>query len=225
LDTPNELPFYSNKHLIPPFKSSGVSKINMSNDNPEKDRRKLLIGSLVATGTVGTGVVSSMFIQSMQPTDAAQEKYKHTIKISEIKPGEYARFELLASPVIVFRRTAAQIEHLKMPNPDLTDPISTAQQQPAYAKNELRSVNPEYLVALPVCTHLGCAVDFFSGEKAESRGLAKEGGFQCPCHGARFDLAGRVFKNGPALTNLKIPAHRYLKNDEIELIVGTNKDI
>jgi ubiquinol-cytochrome c reductase iron-sulfur subunit len=120
-------------------------------------------------------------------------------------------------PVWIVKRSQAMLEHLKHSDPSqLRDPLSLVKQQPAYAKNKYRSIHPEYLVLVGVCTHLGCSPKY-KPELGEL-GTDWQGGFFCPCHGSTFDLAGRVFKGVPAPINLEVPPHHFI--NENTLVIG-----
>lgn len=170
---------------------------------------------------MAAGLTTKVFVESMAPTQAVRDAHGHTANISELKPGESLQIEFTGKPVIIYRRTDVQLRELEKPNEMLVDPQSEAKQQPEYAKNPFRSIRPEYFVAFPICTHLGCAVTQVSKEANDPRFDAGSwrGGFICPCHGATFDMAGRVYVNKPAPTNLLIPEHRYTSDKEIEFVV------
>ena len=145
--------------------------------------------------------------------------------ISELKPGEKMTVEWRGKPVWIVRRTPEQLAALPKLNPQLVDPKSERKpddQAPVYARNPTRSIKPEYLVAVGICTHLGCSPsDKFQAGPQPSLPDDWQGGFFCPCHGSTFDLAGRVFKNKPAPDNLEIPPHMYLS--DTKLLIGDDK--
>jgi ubiquinol-cytochrome c reductase iron-sulfur subunit len=146
------------------------------------------------------------------------------VDISDIKPGEKKTVEWRGKPVWIIRRTTEQVEALKKSEAQLADPQSarSAYPTPEYAKNEHRSIKPEFMVAVGICTHLGCSPgDRLSAGPQPSLPDDWQGGFLCACHGSTFDLAGRVFKNKPAPDNLEVPPHMYLS--ETKLLVGEDK--
>jgi len=147
-----------------------------------------------------------------------------TVDISKLQPGQQMTVEWRRKPVWVLRRTPAMLEALSGLREQLRDPDSgAASQQPAYASNEYRSLRSAYLVAVALCTHLGCVPSFRPEVAAPDLGPNWVGGYFCPCHGSRFDFAGRVFKGVPAPLNLEIPPHRYAGDTEIE--IGTDADL
>jgi ubiquinol-cytochrome c reductase iron-sulfur subunit len=141
--------------------------------------------------------------------------------ISKLEAGGLLRVKWRGKPTWVVNRTPAMLEALPSLDPTLADPNSEIPQQPEYCKNGTRSIKPEYLVAIGICTHLGCAPTYRPDVAPEDLGPAWKGGFFCPCHGSRFDLAGRVYKGVPAPTNLVIPPHTYLSDTTI--LVGADK--
>jgi len=142
--------------------------------------------------------------------------------ISQVEPGQLIRVEWRGKPVWVVRRTPEMLESLDDDRDLLRDPDSLiASQQPPYARNEYRSIKPEYLILVGICTHLGCSPTYRPEVAPADLGPEWPGGFFCPCHGSRFDLAGRVFKNVPAPLNLVVPPHRYLSQSRI--LVGKDQ--
>jgi len=147
------------------------------------------------------------------------------VDISELKPGEKLTVEWRGKPVWIVRRTPEQLEELKGLAGQLADPDSKrnpSEITPEYARNEWRSINPEFLVAVGICPHLGCSPsDRFASGAQPSLPADWKGGFLCPCHGSTFDMAGRVFKNKPSPDNLEVPPHMYLS--ETKLLIGEDK--
>jgi ubiquinol-cytochrome c reductase iron-sulfur subunit len=144
--------------------------------------------------------------------------------ISKLESGQMIRVKWRGKPVWIVKRTDSMIETLPSLNDQLRDPESVEPQQPPYAQNELRSIKPEILVLIGICTHLGCSPTYRPDVgAADLGGDAWKGGFFCPCHGSRFDLAGRVYKGVPAPLNLEVPPHRYLSEDEI--LVGEDEGV
>ncbi len=130
-------------------------------------------------------------------------------------------FEWRGKPVWVIRRTQEMLESLKKAAGNLTDPASKSSQQPAYAKNEYRSLKPDVMVMEGVCTHLGCSPQMKPADAKAEMGAEWAGGFYCACHGSKFDLAGRVFRGAPAPTNLVVPPYTFLSDST--LLIGEDK--
>jgi len=143
------------------------------------------------------------------------------VDIAGSKPGELQVVAWRGKPVWVLHRTPEMIEDVRKDDGVVTDPQSTVPQQPDYARNELRSIKPEFLVLVGVCTHLGCSPQLKAAEDKAEMGPDWNGGFYCPCHGSKFDLAGRVFKGVPAPINLLVPPYMYLSDSKI--LVGNDK--
>jgi ubiquinol-cytochrome c reductase iron-sulfur subunit len=196
----------------------------MSDTPVDSSKRTWLIAS-VGAGAVGAGFVATPFISSFQPSERAKAAGAAVeVDISDIKPGEKKTVEWRGKPVWIIRRTTEQVEALKKSEAQLADPQSarSAYPTPEYAKNEHRSIKPEFMVAVGICTHLGCSPgDRLSAGPQPSLPDDWQGGFLCACHGSTFDLAGRVFKNKPAPDNLEVPPHMYLS--ETKLLVGEDK--
>jgi len=195
----------------------------MSTDGVNMDRRRLLLGTTAALGAVGVAAVAVPFVKSWNPSAKAKAAGASVVAdISQLEPGQRAVFEWRGKPVWVVRRTPEMIANLKAVEGDLSDPNSDFEdQQPAYAKNATRSIKPEILVLTGICTHLGCSPLFRPEVAAADLGADWKGGFFCPCHGSRFDLAGRVFSGVPAPTNLVVPPHMY-ESDKV-IIIGEEK--
>ena len=186
----------------------------MTEDDLDSNRRHFLTVATVATGAVGVGLAAIPFLSSLKPSARAQALGAPVeVPIGSMKPGEMVRVIWRGKLVFVLRRSEAMLAKLGEHGDLLRDPDSAvAEQQPDYAANETRSLRPEYLVVEGSCTHLGCApLEDFDVRPAEGW----DGGFFCPCHGSKFDLAGRVFKGVPAPTNLRVPPHRYVRDDLI----------
>jgi ubiquinol-cytochrome c reductase iron-sulfur subunit len=137
--------------------------------------------------------------------------------ISKVEPGQMIRVKWRGKPIWVVNRTKEMLDVLPTLDGELRDPDSLEPQQPPYAKNGYRSIKPEYLVLIGICTHLGCSPTYRPDIAPADLGKDWKGGFFCPCHGSRFDLAGRVFKGVPAPLNLVVPPYRYLSDTEIEV--------
>jgi ubiquinol-cytochrome c reductase iron-sulfur subunit len=176
-------------------------------------------------GAVGGVATAVPFVASLAPSERAKAAGAPVeADISGLKPGEKMVVEWRGKPVWIMRRTPEQLESLKKDEPLLADPTSERTQYPtpAYAKNQWRSIKPEYFVAVGICSHLGCSPsDKFVPGPQPSLPDDWPGGFLCPCHGSTFDLAGRVFKNKPAPDNLEVPPYMYLSDSR--LLIGDDK--
>ncbi len=183
---------------------------------------------MIATGcagAVGGVAVAVPFVKTFSPSERALAAGAAVeVDIGALKPGEKLTVEWRGKPVWIVRRTPEQLEALKKTTPQVADPDSkrTAYPTPDYAKNEYRSIKPEYFVAVGICSHLGCSPsDKFQTGAQPSLPDDWNGGFLCPCHGSTFDMAGRVFKNKPAPDNLEVPPHMYLS--DTKLLIGEDK--
>ncbi|NKN33681.1 ubiquinol-cytochrome c reductase iron-sulfur subunit [Marichromatium bheemlicum] len=191
----------------------------MSATAVNKTRRRLLVAATSAVGAVGAGFALVPFVASMNPSARARAAGAPVeADISKIEPGALLRVKWRGKPVWVVHRTPKMLEMLASNDPKLVDPASEVPQQPEYCQNPTRSIKPEYLVAIGICTHLGCSPTYRPEFAPEDLGADWKGGFFCPCHGSRFDLAARVFKGVPAPTNLVIPKHTYL--NDTTLLIG-----
>jgi ubiquinol-cytochrome c reductase iron-sulfur subunit len=186
----------------------------MTEDDLDRNRRHFLAVATAVTGIAGAGLAAIPFISSLKPSARAQALGAPVeVSIGSLQPGEMIRVLWRGRLVFVLRRTEEMLSRLPENTDNLRDPDSEeVDQQPEYAVNGTRSLRPEYLVVEGSCTHLGCApIEDFDVRPAESWG----GGFFCPCHGSTFDLAGRVYKGVPAPTNLRVPPHRFVRDDLI----------
>nr|MBL8411594.1 ubiquinol-cytochrome c reductase iron-sulfur subunit [Dechloromonas sp.] len=179
---------------------------------------------LIATAGVGgalTLAALTPFVSSLLPSERAKAAGAPVeVDVSKLAPGDMMIVEWRGKPVWILHRTPEMLAATKKAEPFLVDPGSEKPQQPAYAANEFRSRKPELLVAVGICTHLGCSPSkaFEAGDPA--LGADWPGGFLCPCHGSTFDFAGRVFKNKPAPTNLEVPPHTFLS--DARLVIGSD---
>jgi len=183
-------------------------------DRIDRNRRHFLTVATAVTGVVGAGFVAVPFLSSLKPSARAQALGAPVeVPIGSLEPGEMVRVLWRGRLVFVLRRSDEMLALLSDHNDDLRDPDSAVvEQQPSYAANATRSVRPDYLVVEGACTHLGCApLQDFEVRPAENW----DGGFFCPCHGSKFDLAGRVFKGVPAPSNLRVPPYRFVRDDLI----------
>ena len=190
----------------------------------DKSKRTWLIASTCA-GAAGAAALATPFVSSFAPSEKAKAAGAAVeVDIASLKPGEKTTVEWRGKPVWIMRRTPEQLETLKKTDSEVADPNSdrTAFPTPEYAKNETRSIKPEVLVVVGICTHLGCSPsDKFTPGAQPSLPDNWPGGFFCACHGSTFDLAGRVFKNKPAPDNLEVPPHMYLADNK--LLIGEDK--
>lgn len=194
----------------------------MSTDGVDTSRRRFLTAATSVVGGVGAVYVAYPFLASMAPSERARAAGAPVeADISKLEPGQKINVEWRGKPVWVVKRTPEMLEGLKSMDSTVADPNSDAPQQPDYAKNEYRSRKPEVLVLVGICTHLGCSPTFHPEIASEDMGPDSKGGFFCPCHGSKFDLAGRVYKGVPAPTNLIVPPHRYV--GESVILIGDDQ--
>lgn len=197
----------------------------MSDSPADSGKRTWLIASGCA-GVVGTGFTAVPFVGSFLPSERARAAGAPVeADISALKPGEKMTVEWRGKPVWIVRRTAEQLAALPHVDAQLADPKSArnpGELTPPYARNEARSIKPDVLVVVGICSHLGCSpIDKFVPGAQPSLPDDWAGGFLCPCHGSTFDLAGRVYKNKPAPDNLEVPPHMYLS--DTRLLIGDDK--
>lgn len=195
----------------------------MSQGDINQSRRRFLIGMTSAVGTAGAVGVATPFVKAWTPSAKAKAAGAPVkVDISKIETGQRLVVEWQRKPVWVVLRTKEMLDNLPKMDALVADPTSKTDQQPEYAKNEHRSRNekPEVLVLSGICTHLGCSPNYIPEVHAEGLGDSWVGGFFCPCHNSKFDLAGRVFKGVPAPINLKVPPY-YYESDTI-LVIGKN---
>jgi len=196
----------------------------MSNDGVNKGRRRLLVGATSAVGAVGAIGAAVPFVASWNPSAKAKAAGAPvTADISKLEPGQQMIVEWRGKPVWVVRRGDEALANLEKLNDRLADPASEKPQQPEYVPNTpARSLRPEIMVMVGICTHLGCSPTYRPEVAPEDMGPDWLGGFFCPCHGSRFDLSGRVFKGVPAPTNLVVPPHSY--EGDNTLIIGVDTE-
>jgi ubiquinol-cytochrome c reductase iron-sulfur subunit len=193
----------------------------MSEKKIDNTRRNLIVATSAVAGAVGAGVAVP-FAWSWWPSERAKAAGAPVeADISNIAPGELAVVEWQGKPVWILRRTKEMLESIKKVEDKVTDPKSDVPLQPEYAKNEYRSIKPEFLVLVGICTHLGCSPQSKPADAKGEMGADWAGGFLCPCHGSKFDLAGRVYKGAPAPVNLEVPPHTYLSDGSI--LIGKDK--
>ena len=193
----------------------------MSNAPVDHGRRRFLTIATSVVGGVGAVGVAVPFIASWNPSEKAnQAGAAVTANISKLEPGQLIRVEWRGKPVWVVKRTPEMLEQLSKVEDQLRDPNSEVEQQPAYAKNQHRSIKPELFVAVGICTHLGCSPTYKLADfDAHVEGLPS--GFFCPCHGSTYDMAGRVFSGVPAPSNLVIPPYMFV--DDSTITIGADE--
>jgi ubiquinol-cytochrome c reductase iron-sulfur subunit len=195
----------------------------MNNEGVDESKRQFLTSALTVVGAVGSGYLAVPFLAQMQPSVKAMAAGAPVeVDLSKMEPGQLLRVAWRGKPVWILNRTPAVLETLKTMDNLLSDPHSRESIQPDSSKNPTRSIKPEIFVAIGLCTHLGCSPTFRPEIAPHDLGADWKGGFFCPCHGSRFDLAGRVYSGVPAPTNLEVPPHRYLK-DTLLIIGETGK--
>lgn len=195
----------------------------MNQEGVNKGRRRLLIGATSAVGAVGAVGVAVPFVASWNPSAKAKAAGAPVkADISKLEPGQQMIVEWRGKPVWIVRRTKETLDNLEKLNGSVRDPNSEVPQQPEYVKGINRSIKPEFLVLVGICTHLGCSPKYRPEIAPADLGDDWLGGFFCPCHGSRFDLAGRVFQGVPAPTNLEVPPHSYLSDNVI--LVGVDQE-
>jgi len=195
----------------------------MTESNKSLNRRNFLANLTKVMGGVGGIFAVIPFLSTMSPSEKAKSAGAPIeIDVSGLKPGAFKVVEWRGKPVWVVRRTAEMINNTQEDNDILTDPKSLEEHQPKYTQNKFRSLNPEYLVLLGVCTHLGCSPLYKPNSKTAELGLDWKGGFFCPCHGSKFDLSGRVHRGMPAPYNLEVPPYYFVS--ESRIIVGKDRE-
>ena len=189
----------------------------MSDEKVDNTRRNLIVATSAAGGLAGMGAAVP-FAWSMWPSERAKAAGAPVeADLSKLAPGEMQIVEWRGKPVWIMRRTKAMLEAVTKDDSRVSDPKSEVDQQPEYAKNEYRSIKPEFLVLVGICTHLGCSPQPKPADAKAEMGPDWQGGFLCPCHGSKFDLAGRVYKGAPAPINLEVPPYTYLSDGTIRI--------
>lgn len=192
-----------------------------SADHIDEKKRHLLINTAATLGGLGLLAATVPFITSWFPSAKARAAAAPVeVDVSRLTPGAMLTVEWRGKPIWVVHRTPAMLKTLQGHDAALRDPNSLVDQQPPYAQNAYRSIKPEYLVLVGICTHLGCSPSYYP--QPASLNPQWLGGFFCPCHGSTFDLSGRVFKGVPAPVNLEVPVYGYLS--ETRLVIGQHHD-
>ena len=191
-------------------------------DQPNKSRRNFLAVTTAVTGGVGAIFAAVPFVASFRPSARAQALGAPVeVDIGKLEMGGLLKVEWRGQPIWILRRTQEMLDTLATIAPELEDPDSDElEQQPEYARNEYRSIEPEVLVVVGSCTHLGCSPTERFDVGPADLGSDWLGGFYCPCHGSKFDLSGRVYKSVPAPLNLKVPPYRYISASRI--LIGSD---
>lgn len=194
----------------------------MDNKEINQGRRRFLTLATAGAGGVAAVGVAAPFLASWFPSEKAKAAGAPIeVDISKIEAGQLMTVEWQGKPIWVLNRTEAQQKSIPAQDGEMADPSSDVDHQPEYCKNELRSIKDNIFVVIGICTHLGCSPTFRPDVAPADLGAGWKGGFFCPCHGSKFDLAGRVFKGVPAPTNLIVPPYKYLTDATI--LVGDDK--
>lgn len=197
----------------------------MDTEEPNNTRRRFLASMTAIVAALGAGLAAIPFFKSLGPPRGFTDKFNigrnewHFIDVSDLEPGEMKVQEVNRKPVYVYHRTEHDLSNQKkVPQNILLDPLLSEDLEPEAAKNFSRSINESYLVVVGLCTHLGCAVKLREkGTVPTPDGSEFQGGFFCPCHGAVFDLSGRVYKGGPAIKNMLVPSYEITEEQVIKI--------
>jgi len=193
----------------------------MANEGVDHGRRRFLTATTAVVGGAGVVAVAVPFIKSWEPSARAKNAGAPVLAdISKVEPGQRLSVLWRGQPVWIVNRTPALLATLPQLDSRLRDPKSELEQQPKYAQNETRSIKPEWLVVVGICTHLGCSPEFVPEIKPEPFDPDWKGGFFCPCHKSRYDIAGRVFQGVPAPMNLVVPPYQFVSDKQILIGVG-----
>ncbi len=191
----------------------------MSQQEPDQGKRRFLLTATTVASGVAAGAAAVPFVASMLPSERAKAAGAPVeVDVSSLEPGQKMIVEWRGKPVWIVRRTPDMLKAVTADDERVADPESKRSQQPEYAKNEMRSLKPEYLVVVGICTHLGCSPVDRLAAQPEPFASDWRGGFYCPCHGSLFDLAGRVYKNKPAPDNLPVPPYKFVT--DTRLVIG-----
>jgi ubiquinol-cytochrome c reductase iron-sulfur subunit len=195
----------------------------MPTDGVNKKRRRFLVATTSAVGAIGAGFAAVPFIKSWNPSAKAQAVGAPVqVSLHDLEPGQIMKVQWRGQTIGVLRRTRETIDLLPEVDTELRDPESLESEQPPFAQNEARALNDEYLVVNMHCTHLGCVPQVVPQVGPQPFDDNWKGGFFCPCHKSKFDMAGRVYKGVPAPANLRIPPYSFL--DDRTLIIGVNPE-
>ncbi len=189
----------------------------------ERQKRRILLAATASMSGIGLAFTAVPFIKNMSLSEAAKAAGAPVeVDLGRVAPGQLATVEWRGKPVWILHRSEDMLQRLDQHDDLLADPQSSQPQQPLYARNPARSIKPAYFVSVGICTHLGCVPLYRQETAPADLGPDWPGGFYCPCHGSKFDLAGRVFKNVPAPLNLEVPQHMYLS--DARLRVGEDRN-
>lgn len=195
----------------------------MIHEDVNASKRQFLTTALTVVGTVGAGFLAVPFLSQMQPSAKAMAAGAPVdVDISKLETGQLLRVAWRGKPVWILNRTPEVLKTLATLEDQLADPGSEESEQPESSKNAVRSIKPEIFIAVGLCTHLGCSPTFRPEIAPHDLGADWKGGFFCPCHGSKFDLAGRVYRGVPAPTNLEVPPYRYVTDTRI--IIGEDAE-
>jgi len=193
-------------------------------DDVDHQKRRVLTAAATVVGGIGVAYVATPFILSMDPSAKAQAAGAPIdVDISKLQYGQLMTVEWRGKPIWILRRNEEMLNRIEDVSDQVRDPESEElSQQPHYAKNKFRAVNPEFMIMIGLCTHLGCAPTFRPELAPDDLGAQWQGGFFCPCHGSTYDLAGRVYLGKPAPSNLVVPPYRYVTNTRI--LIGVDPE-
>ncbi len=195
----------------------------MSNGDVSQGRRRFLIGATAAVGGVGVVGAAVPFLGSWNPSAKAEAAGAPvTVNVSKLEPGQQITVEWRGKPVWVIRRDEAMLENIEKLNDVVKDPQSESPQQPSYIEGPYRALKPEIAVIVGLCTHLGCVPSYRPEVAPADLGENWLGGLFCPCHGSKYDLAGRVYDAQPAPLNLEVPPYRF--DDDATLTIGLDPE-
>ncbi len=195
----------------------------MSNDGVNAGRRRFLVAATSVVGAAGAVGAAVPFVGSWFPSAKAKAAGAPVkVNVSKIEPGQQMVAEWRGQPVFIVRRTDEILDNLSKIEERLADATSQASVQPTYVDPKTRSIKPEVLLLVGLCTHLGCAPSFRPEVAPADLGADWVGGYFCPCHGSRYDMAGRVYKAQPAPLNLPVPPHMYESDDVI--VIGVDQE-
>ena len=197
----------------------------MSDEGVDTGRRRFLTATATVVGGAGAVATAVPFVSTMTPSAKARAIGAPVeVDIGDLRPGERKIVKWQGKPVWILRRAQESVSELAGLDELVRDPDSAEAQQPDYAQNQYRSVKPEYLIVIGLCTHLGCSPSYVAEDDPNNTfGPDWKGGFFCPCHGSRFDLAGRVYKDVPAPTNLLVPPYQYLSDTRV--LIGDDSGV
>lgn len=190
----------------------------MANEGVNHGRRRFLAGTTAVIGGIGVVATAIPFVKSWEPSARAKSAAAPvTIDIGKVESAQMVRYAWRGLPIFVVNRTAQQLAGLPAQDPRLRDPKSLQDQQPKYCQNEHRSIKPEWMILVGICTHLGCVPDYKGEVRAEPFDPNWKGGFFCPCHKSRYDMAARVYDGVPAPLNMVVPPHHYIDDTHVQI--------